>query len=112
MMSEWRRKHRRISCFIPILIRPTGSKYDEGWGIIQDIGLGGVKLESRLPLNDGQTVFVSFMVSDNFNFVNTKGIVKRIIKSGIYYIYGIQFVELIDRQHLLNALQEYLASSS
>ncbi|HBU70273.1 MAG TPA: hypothetical protein DEE98_07840 [Elusimicrobia bacterium] len=118
MSSEWRRKYARISCFLPTLIRfPLVFEYhsekglSDGWGVIHDISLGGIKFESRELLNKGQKVFISFTISNNFIFTNAPGIITRIIKNGIYYTYGIQFESLVDQQHLKDALEDYFITN-
>lgn len=115
MINEWRRKYARISCFLPSLIRSpvllqfkNGEKPSDGWGVIHDISLGGIKIETRTELEKGQTIFISFSLSDNFKFANTKGIVTRTVKDGIYYTYGIKFESVVDQEHLKNAIEEIL----
>ncbi len=108
MIQEWRRKHARISCYIPVLIRAPGKTPQEGWGIIRDISLGGIRLETRYPLVIGDTFYVTFAFSQNFSFVNTKSKVRRVGKSGVYNICGIEFESLVDIEHLHNALEEYI----
>ena len=111
MAQQWRRQYERISCYIPIMLRFLGNNPPDGWGVIQDISLGGVKIETRSPVRDGQIVFISFSLSDEFNFLNTKGIMCRVTQNGIYYTCGIRFVDSIDKQHLANALQLHLLSN-
>jgi hypothetical protein len=109
--KQWRRKYERISCYIPILLRFLGNNPPDGWGVILDISLGGVKVETRTPIKDGQIVFISFSISDEFNFMNAKGIIRRVTQNGLYYVGGVTFVDSIDKQHLQNALQLHLLSS-
>jgi hypothetical protein len=110
-MKEWRRKHTRIKCYqppllnIPVLLHfPSDVKSDEGWGIILDISLGGIGVETRTPLKTGQTVYVSFIVSENFTFSNTKGIIRHVIDRDIYHIAGVEFDSLVDKAHLQDAI--------
>jgi len=118
MVNEWRRKHARISCFVPSLVRyPVLVQYQsdrglsDGWGVIHDISLGGLKFESRSELRKSQKVFISFTISDDFTFTNTPGIITRIIKKGIYYTYGVRFESLVDQKHLEDALEDFFAQS-
>ncbi len=108
MVQEWRRKHARISCYIPVLIRALGKTPQEGWGIIRDVSLGGLRLETRYPLISGDAVYITFSFSQNFSFVNTKAKVRRVGKQGVYNICGVEFESLVDVQHLHNALEEYI----
>lgn len=106
-MVEWRRKHTRISCNIPVLLRVPGGNPPEGWGTILDISLGGIRVETRYPLSVNQEVFVTFNFSENFSFVNTKARVCRLTLRGIYFIAGMEFTGLVDQKHLKDALEEY-----
>ncbi len=112
MVQEWRRKHARISCYIPVLIRVPQKTPQEGWGIIRDVSLGGLRIETRYPLVMGDTIYVTFSFSQNFSFVNTKSKVKRCVKSGVYNICGVEFESLVDVEHLHNALEEYIETQS
>lgn len=115
MVNEWRRKYTRMACFLPSYINysvlinvKTDNKNLDGWGVVQDISMGGIKIETRVPLRKGQVIFISFTIGENFNFVNTKCVVKRIFQDGIYYICGLEFVSLSDRQHLKDALADMI----
>ncbi len=116
VFKDWRRKYIRMTCFLPSFINysvllhyDAGSKHSDGWGVIQDISMGGIKIETRVPFQDGQEVFMSFSISENFTFTNIKCVVKRVVQEGLYYLCGLEFVNLSDRQHLRDAL-EYLSS--
>ena len=109
--TQWRRQYERISCYIPILLRFIDTNPKDGWGLILDISLGGMKIETRSPVSDGQVVFISFSISEDFNFVNAKCLVKRVMQDGIYYTCGLRFLDSIDKQHLYNALQLHLLSN-
>jgi len=89
---------------IPVLLRSKSSRISDGWGIIRDISLGGIGFETRMPIKEGQTIHVSFTLADNFSFANTKGTIRRAIREGIYYVCGIEFDLLVDREHLQDAL--------
>ena len=108
MAIQWRRQYGRVSCYIPILFRFIESTPKDGWGVILDISLGGIKAETRTAVTEGQTVFVTFALSEEFNFVNAKCRVQRTVQDGIYYICGIKFSDSMDKQHLHNALQLHL----
>jgi len=110
-MAEWRRKYSRLSCHIPVLLRIPGGNPPDGWGTILDISLGGIRVETRCPLTINQEVFVTFVFSENFSFVNTRARVRRLNSQGIYFIAGMEFVALVDQQHLKDALQEYFTGS-
>ncbi|MFH1369012.1 MAG: PilZ domain-containing protein [Elusimicrobiota bacterium] len=116
MAIDWRRRHTRMACFLPsyinysvlINVKSEGGGGGDGWGVIQDISMGGIRIETRVPIQVGQAMFISFGISDNFTFANTKCVVKRITRIGIYYICGLEFVNLVDRQHLKDALEHMI----
>jgi hypothetical protein len=116
VLKDWRRKYIRMTCFLPsymnysVLIHyQSGQKLGDGWGVIQDISMGGIRIETRTPFQPGQEVFMSFSISENFVFTNVRCAVKRVVKDGLYYLCGLEFVNVTDREHLKDAL-EYLAS--
>ena len=111
MTTEWRRKHKRISCFVPSLLniaviikKQANEKLEDNWGIIHNLSLGGLKIETRTPVRVGERVSLSFSISNNFTFVNAVGIVKRVEFEDYYYTCGIEFESLVDRKHLQDAL--------
>lgn len=116
VFRDWRRRYIRMACFLPsymnysVLIHyQSGQKLGDGWGVIQDISMGGVRIETRTPLAQGQEIFLSFTIAENFSFSNVRCIVKRMSKDGLYYQCGLEFVSVTDREHLKDAL-EYLAA--
>ena len=114
-MKEWRRKHPRVKCFFPppssiavlMHLQNTPIK-DDSWGTIIDISVGGIGIETRTPVKVGQTLYLTFSISQNFTFANTKGVIRRFTLNDIYYTCGIEFDLLVDKQHLEDAIA-YLA---
>lgn len=109
-MKEWRRKYSRIKCYnppaqvMPILLHFGSERHADGWGVIQDISLGGIGVETRSPVRKGQTVYVTFSIADNFTFASAKAVIRRVIDGKLYRVCGIEFESLVDRQHLEEAL--------
>lgn len=104
-MGKEARKTIRISCSIPALLRfPSGSIQD-GWGVIYDISLGGIKLETRSPISKGDIVYVSFNVSDNLIFENMRGRAVRVLQEGVYFVVGVEFDLAIDKNHLKEGIR-------
>jgi hypothetical protein len=109
-MKEWRRRFSRITCYkppllaIPILLHFGPDKHNDGWGIIHDISLGGIGIETRMPVKPGQVVYASFTIAENYTFANAKGIIRRAIGDGLYHTCGVEFELLVDREHLEDAL--------
>ncbi|MHB9155398.1 MAG: PilZ domain-containing protein [Endomicrobiales bacterium] len=103
-MSREYRKNVRISCSVPVLLRFTSGEPTESWGIIYDISLGGIKLETRRLLRAGEPVFLSFGLGEAFLFENTRGTVIRVSGMEGYYMVGIKFDLVVDRNHLRDGL--------
>lgn len=98
----------RISCSVPVLIRVTSGEPAEAWGIIYDISLVGIKIETRRELEKNDAVFVSFELANNFIFENTKGKVVRSSEYEGYYTIGLEFDNILDKNHLKDALHSML----
>ena len=107
-MTIEQRRSMRISCSVPMLIRVTSGEPAEAWGIIYDISLVGIKLETRRELEKGETIFVSFELANNYIFENTRGKVVRVSKYGGYLTVGLEFDLIIDKNHLKDALHSML----
>ena len=107
-MTIEQRRCMRISCSVPVLLRLTNGEPAESWGVIYDISLVGIKLETRRELEKNDTIFVSFELVNNFIFENTRGKVVRLFRSGGYLTIGVEFDNIIDKNHLKDALHSML----
>ena len=107
-MTKESRRNLRISCSIPVLLRFVSREPAEGWGTIYDISMGGIKLETRSPISDGETIFLSFVLGGDYVFENTRGKVVRVLEQNGYFIAGIEFYLLMDRNHLREGLLSML----
>lgn len=103
-MTIENRRNLRISCSVPVLLRVPKGEPAESWGIIFDISVGGIKLETRKQLESREPVFLSFTLGRNFIFENARGTVMRVTKNAGYYMIGIEFDLLVDKNHLRDAL--------
>ncbi|MFH1368725.1 MAG: PilZ domain-containing protein [Elusimicrobiota bacterium] len=103
-MTKENRRSLRISCSVPVLVRVTKGEPAEAWGIIYDISLVGIKLETRKELENKETVFLSFTLGQNFIFENARGTVVRVSKNAGYSMVGIEFDLAVDKNHLKDAL--------
>jgi c-di-GMP-binding flagellar brake protein YcgR len=111
-MTKERRRNLRISCSIPVLLRFPARDQREGWGTLYDISLGGIKMETRMPLVSGESIFLSFVVGDNYVFENTRGKIVRVVAQEGYYIAGVEFSLVVDRDHLKEGLHSLLEMES
>lgn len=107
-MTKEYRKSLRMSCSVPVILRFIARETRESWGTIYDISLGGLKLETRMPLTNGEMLFLSFVLGDNYLFENTRGTVVRVSSHDGYFTAGIQFSLPIDRTHLRDGLHSLL----
>lgn len=107
-MTKELRKSLRISCSVPVLVRFPARDQREGWGTLYDISLGGIKMETRTPLMPGETIFLSFILGDNYVFENTRGKVVRVVMQNGYYTAGVEFYLVVDREHLRNGMHSLL----
>lgn len=86
----------------------AGASPSDAWGHIHDISIGGVELHTYFPVSKGQTVFLTFSLDEMFKFVNTKGTVVRIREEEGYLFCGVSFDEVVDKNHLREAMQYLL----
>jgi hypothetical protein len=103
-MAQELRRNLRISCSIPVLLRFISRMPEEGWGMIYDISLGGIKLSTRSQLDTAESLFLSFIIGSDFNFENIKGKIMRADEDEGYFTYGIEFDSSVDKVHLRDAL--------
>ncbi len=80
----------------------------DAWGHIHDISVGGVELHTYFKLVKGQTLFLSFSIEEIFSFVNTKCTVMRVRQEDGYTFAGVAFDEVVDKNHLKEAMQSLL----
>lgn len=107
-MTIEQRRSMRLSCSVPVLLRVTNGEPAESWGVIYDISLVGIKLETRREFEKNDTVFVSFVLANDFIFENTRGKIVRLSASGGYLTLGVEFDNIIDKNHLKDALHTML----
>jgi hypothetical protein len=104
-MSREIRKNLRFSCSIPALLRFLSGDPIDGWGVVYDMGLGGVKLESRRPLAMGDVVYLSFSLSARFSYDNVRGRVVRVFRRGYYTMAGVEFDSDMDKENLREGIR-------
>lgn len=109
-MATERRKSPRISTFLPASIICSGKPNLKSWGTILDVSIGGIALETRLPLEKEQKIYVSFKFGDNFEFRNIAATVKRVSQRESYYRAGLELDKQVDKRHLVNAITNYFES--
>ena len=102
------RKYARIKVLIPCAIRVAQTNPSDAWGHIHDISVGGVELHTYFPVVKGQTLFLTFSVDEMFTFAHAKCTVLRLREDQGYLFAGISFDEVVDKNHLRDALQSLL----
>jgi hypothetical protein len=103
-MAESRR-NLRISCSVPALLYTPESKPQESWGVIFDISLGGVKIETPRYLKRGENVFLSFVVGRKYHFKKMKGSILRVLLKGHTYEIGIKFDDMYNKEYMAQAIR-------
>ncbi|MBN1621428.1 MAG: PilZ domain-containing protein [Endomicrobiales bacterium] len=99
------RRNYRIDCSIPVLLFCPAREKQESWGVIYNISMGGVKIETPLLLDKNEEVFLSFMVGKKFHFKRVRGTVIRVLLRGHTYEVGIKFDSIENKQLMIEAIQ-------
>lgn len=102
------RKHARIKVLVPCGIKVAHQSPSDAWGHIHDLSIGGVEIHTYFHLEKGQTVFITFSIDDTFQFTNVKGTIVRVRDDDGYIFAGFSFDEIVDKNHLRDALQSLL----
>jgi hypothetical protein len=76
----------------------------ESWGIIYDISIHGLKIETRRPIKKDDTVFLSFVIAVNNVFESVRGKIVHVEEKNGYYMAGVEFDSVVDRNHLRDGL--------
>lgn len=103
-----RRRHPRLSTIVPAVLKYQGTSQPDGWGLIYDISMGGLEFETRMQVKKGQNIYISFKISDNFDFKNIPAKIVRVESWEKYNFVGLEFNDRIDRRHLADAMAHYL----
>lgn len=109
-MTRDQRKNLRIECLIPVLIRNPKIYPQEGWGIICDLSLGGVKLETRFRLTAGDVVYITFSMEKDYTFENLCSKVMHVGYHKGYSLAGVEFDDSVDKSYLRDALSRMINS--
>jgi hypothetical protein len=91
-----KRRHERINTIIRADLF-TFSQYDPrfvGKGVITDIGIGGMKLETNDVIEEGEDLLIKFFLPRGQYFDNIRGRIVRTQKDSFTFIYGIRFIDI------------------
>lgn len=105
------RKHARIKVLIPCGFKIAQQTPSDAWGHIHDISVGGVELHTYFSLKKGQTIFLTFSIDEDFKFTNAKGTIVRVREDNGYVFAGFSFDEIVDKNHLKDAMQSLVDKS-
>jgi hypothetical protein len=92
---------------VPVGIRFPQGEIREGWGRIVNLNASGLLMESRFRLRVADVVYVSFLLKEGLKFDNLRAHVIRASYEDGYYVAGIAFDEVVDKDTLrdvINAL--------
>jgi len=91
-MAERRRfKRVGVSIFIDVFVQ--GDLKTRGRGVISDLSLGGMALETKEDLGIGNVLILRFNLDAN-NLIDLKGKIVRKEKQPALIKYGIQFIKI------------------
>jgi len=107
MTKEYRR-NIRFSASIPVLMRFYERDNKEGWGVIYDVSLGGLQIETRIPLRDRELIYLSFTLGNDYEFVDALGQIAHVSSRNGYCVAGVKFGTAIDKDQLRDGLYNIL----
>lgn len=101
--SVQRRKFSRAPMSVPVAFAPAHSDSQEqpppsGIGQGMDLGAGGLRMVTQVPLKWGQYLFVSFNPPDGSVFRGLQSKVVRVQTDGLRCHVGLQFIDLNAQQ--------------
>ena len=99
-MKVERRKTTRLTSSIPVGLRFSQGDHKEGWGRILNLSPEGLLLETRFPLKIAGVIYATFSLKDGARFNNLRARVIRVVYEEGYYIAGIAFDDVVDKETL------------
>ncbi len=103
-MEIERRRFPRFSTSIPVGIRFPVGPYKDGWGRTVDVSAEGLLLETRFPIKVADVIYVTFTLYDGAYFENLRARVVRTSYQEGYYLVGIAFDDVVDKQTMRDVL--------
>ncbi len=107
-MTKEYRSNIRFSASIPVLMRFYERENFEGWGVIYDVSLGGLQIETRFPVRDNELIHLSFTLGTDHVFEHALGKVMHVSSRNGYYVAGIRFGTAVDKEQLRDGLYNIL----
>jgi len=99
---EEKRKHHRIYLLIPVEIYLTGQKGAILKGIIHNMSVGGVAVLCDKEILLNEVVILNFTLPNGVTLEDVQGGVVRVEKIGDKYNLGIMFMNLLEKQKIIN----------
>jgi len=104
LTGKERRRTTRFASSIPIGIRFSKGPDKEGWGRILNISAVGLLVESRFRIKVADAIYVSFSLKDGAKFENLRCLVIRSIYEEGYFLVGLAFDDVVDKETLGDVL--------
>ena len=91
-----KRRHARIDIVLTADLFRFGNYNPKflGKGIITDLGIGGMKIETNDVISEEEELFIKFFLPNGAYFDNIRGKIMRTQKVSFTYTYGIRFIEI------------------
>ena len=99
-MATENRRLTRFTTSVPVGLRFSQGALKEGWGRILNLSPEGLLIETRFPLKVANVIYVTFSLKDGAKFENLRARLIRVSYEEGYYIAGIAFDDVVDRQTL------------
>ena len=90
-MTKESRSNIRFSVSIPVMLRFYERENLEGWGVIYDVSLGGLLIETLFPMHDRELVYLSFTLGNDYEFADVLGIAAHVSSRNGYCVAGVKF---------------------
>ena len=99
-MQVEKRSMTRFSTSVPVGLRFSSGAVKEGWGRILNLSPEGLYLETRSPLKMAGVIYATFALKDGAKFENLRARVIRVTFDEGYYLAGIAFDDVVDKDTL------------
>lgn len=83
-----------------------------GRAIIRDASAAGLRIETLLPFEEGETLFLDFTVAGRYQFQRIPALVMRVYRHTGSYLLGLAFQEGHDRRRMRQALTYVMESAA
>ena len=103
-MQPEKRKTTRFSTTVPVGFRFPKGPVKEGWGRILNLSAEGLLMETRFPVKVANVIYTTFSLKDGARFENLRAHVIRLTYEDGYYVAGIAFDDVVDKDTLADVI--------